>query len=74
MIPPAIRYLRARASFYGQIRMFCKKLRRSAYSMMCKHADKVQRVSLLCQAQNDCNKCAYVEECGARIDALCDIG
>lgn len=74
MIPPAIKYLRARAHFYVQIPTICKKLRRSVYPMMCKHADKMQKVSLLCQAQNDCDKCGYVEECGARADALMKIG
>jgi len=74
MIPLAIRYLRARAGFYAQIRAICKKLNRSAYTMMCKHYDKALAVSLLCKAHNDCDKCAYQDECGARFDNLIDIG
>lgn len=73
-VPLAIRYLRARASFYTQIRAICKKLRRSAYAMMCKHFEKALAVSLLCKAKHDCDKCEYQEECGTRFDTLIDIG
>lgn len=74
MLPLAIRYLRARASFYSQIRYICKKLRRSAYAMMCRSADKAERVLLVCDAIHNCERCEYVKECIARYDALIDIG
>ena len=74
MIPLAVRYLRARASFYSQIRYICKKLRVSAYFMMCRCANKAESKLIECAALYDCGKCEYERECVARYDALIDIG
>ena len=74
MIPLAIHYLRQRASFYSQIRYICKKLRISAYAMMCRSADKAERVLLVCDALHNCDRCEYMRECITRYDALIDIG
>lgn len=54
--------------------MVCKRLRRSAYPMMCKHADEAVEAIYLCDAIHDCTKCEYVRECITRFDALIDIG
>ena len=73
-LPLAIKYLRARASFYSSIRFICKKLNRSAYVMMCKHADKAFLILEQCETENDCSKCPYERECNKRYDNIIDIG
>ena len=73
-IPLAIRYLRARAGFYASIRAICKGLRRSAYDMMCKHADKAELKMKKCELENDCPHCPYETECNRRYDNIIDIG
>ena len=74
IIPLAIRYLRARAGFYASIRAICKGLRRSAYDMMCKHADEAILSIIKCDLGNNCDKCKFLGECIRRYDNLIDIG
>jgi len=73
-IPLAIRYLRKRASFYASIRAICKGLRRSAYAMMCRHADEAILSIIKCDVKNNCDRCDFQRECIRRYDNLIDIG
>jgi len=73
-IPLAIRYLRARAGNYAQIRAICKGLRRSNYSMVCKHADEAILRIIKCDTKNNCDRCDFQRECLRRYDTLIDIG
>lgn len=73
MIPPAIRYLRDRASFYAQIGRICKRLRRSNYAMVCRHADKAEVVIQQCAGFNACWRCMFIKECVTRYDNLLNL-